>query len=44
MTRETLQDELARLVREEGLTVMFVTHDLEEALCLRRELYHYLGH
>jgi NitT/TauT family transport system ATP-binding protein len=34
MTRETLQDELARLVREEGLTVMFVTHDLEEALYL----------
>ena len=32
--RETLQDELARLVREEGLTVMFVTHDLEEALYL----------
>jgi len=34
MTRETLQDELARLVREQGLTVMFVTHDLEEALYL----------
>jgi NitT/TauT family transport system ATP-binding protein len=34
MTRESLQDELARLVREEGLTVMFVTHDLEEALYL----------
>jgi NitT/TauT family transport system ATP-binding protein len=34
MTRHTLQDELARLVREEGLTVMFVTHDLEEALYL----------
>ena len=34
MTRETLQDELARLVREEGLTVVFVTHDLEEALYL----------
>jgi NitT/TauT family transport system ATP-binding protein len=32
MTREGLQDELARLVREQGLTVMFVTHDLEEAL------------
>ena len=34
MTRETLQDELARLVREEGLTVVFVTHDLEEAIYL----------
>ncbi|MBI5259926.1 MAG: ABC transporter ATP-binding protein [Burkholderiales bacterium] len=34
MTREALQDELARLVREQGLTVMFVTHDLEEALYL----------
>jgi NitT/TauT family transport system ATP-binding protein len=34
MTRESLQDELARLVREQGLTVMFVTHDLEEALIL----------
>jgi NitT/TauT family transport system ATP-binding protein len=34
MTRERLQDELARLVRERGLTVMFVTHDLEEALYL----------
>ncbi|WP_198969096.1 ABC transporter ATP-binding protein [Xylophilus sp. ASV27] len=34
MTRESLQDELARLVREQGLTVMFVTHDLEEAIYL----------
>jgi NitT/TauT family transport system ATP-binding protein len=34
MTREALQDELVRLVREEGLTVLFVTHDLEEALYL----------
>jgi ABC-type nitrate/sulfonate/bicarbonate transport system ATPase subunit len=34
MTREALQDELARLVHEQGLTVMFVTHDLEEALYL----------
>jgi NitT/TauT family transport system ATP-binding protein len=34
MTREGLQDELARLVREQGLTVMFVTHDLEEAIYL----------
>ena len=34
MTREGLQDELARLVAGEGLTVMFVTHDLEEAIYL----------
>ncbi|MEK8029480.1 ABC transporter ATP-binding protein [Ideonella sp. DXS29W] len=34
MTRERLQDELAQLVRERGLTVMFVTHDLEEAIYL----------
>jgi NitT/TauT family transport system ATP-binding protein len=34
MTREGLQDELARLVRDSGLTVLFVTHDLEEAIYL----------
>ncbi|MDB5873438.1 MAG: transporter family protein [Ramlibacter sp.] len=34
MTRQSLQDELARLVRESGLTVVFVTHDLEEAIYL----------
>ena len=34
MTRESLQDELSRLAREQGLTVMFVTHDLEEAIYL----------
>lgn len=34
MTREGLQDELARLVKEQGLTVMFVTHDLDEAIYL----------
>jgi len=34
MTREGLQDELSRLVRDSRLTVMFVTHDLEEALYL----------
>ncbi|HEY8359240.1 MAG TPA: ABC transporter ATP-binding protein [Ramlibacter sp.] len=34
MTRESLQDEVARLVRESGLTVLFVTHDLDEALYL----------
>ncbi len=34
LTRESLQDEMARLVRDRGLTVLFVTHDLEEALYL----------
>ena len=34
MTRASLQDELARLVRDKGLTVLFVTHDLEEAIYL----------
>jgi len=34
LTRQSLQDELARLVREDGLTVLFVTHDLEEAIYL----------
>jgi len=34
MTREGLQDEISRLVRSTGLTVLFVTHDLEEAIYL----------
>jgi NitT/TauT family transport system ATP-binding protein len=34
LTREGLQDEVARLARDQQLTVMFVTHDLEEALYL----------
>ena len=34
LTRHGLQDEVARLVHEQGLTVLFVTHDLEEALYL----------
>jgi NitT/TauT family transport system ATP-binding protein len=34
LTRQGLQDELSRLVREDGLTVLFVTHDLEEAIYL----------
>ena len=34
MTRESLQDELSRLVQSTGLTVLFVTHDLEEAIYL----------
>jgi NitT/TauT family transport system ATP-binding protein len=34
ITRQTLQDEFSRLVAEEGRTVLFVTHDLEEAIYL----------
>jgi NitT/TauT family transport system ATP-binding protein len=34
LTRQGLQDELARLVRDDRLTVLFVTHDLEEAIYL----------
>jgi NitT/TauT family transport system ATP-binding protein len=34
LTRHALQDEVARLVHEDGLTVLFVTHDLEEAIYL----------
>jgi NitT/TauT family transport system ATP-binding protein len=34
LTRQSLQDEVARLVRDDGLTVLFVTHDLEEAIYL----------
>ncbi len=34
MTRESLQDELLRIARETGMTVVFITHDLEEAIYL----------
>lgn len=34
LTRKQLQDELKRLHRERGLTILFVTHDMEEALKL----------
>ena len=34
MTRQTLQDELAQLARTSGTTVVFVTHDLDEAIYL----------
>jgi NitT/TauT family transport system ATP-binding protein len=34
MTRQTLQDEVARLSAQSGTTVVFVTHDLEEAIYL----------
>ena len=34
MTRQSLQDEVLRIVAEQRATVLFVTHDLEEALYL----------
>lgn len=34
MTRQSLQDEVLALVRDSGATVVFVTHDLEEAIYL----------
>jgi NitT/TauT family transport system ATP-binding protein len=34
MTRQSLQDQVARLAEEERTTVLFVTHDLDEALYL----------
>ncbi len=36
ITRQSLQDEILRIVADTGTTVFFVTHDLEEAI--------YLGH
>ena len=34
LTRQALQDELLRIAAERGVTVIFITHDLEEALYL----------
>jgi len=34
MTRQDLQDEMLQLVRESGTTMLFITHDLEEAIYL----------
>jgi NitT/TauT family transport system ATP-binding protein len=34
MTRQGLQDEIARLATEQRVTVVFITHDLEEAIYL----------
>jgi NitT/TauT family transport system ATP-binding protein len=33
-TRETLQDELIRIRAQTGKTILFVTHDLDEAIYL----------
>jgi osmoprotectant transport system ATP-binding protein len=34
ITRESLQDEILKIHRETGITVLFVTHDIKEALKL----------
>jgi NitT/TauT family transport system ATP-binding protein len=34
LTRQALQDEIARLVKDSGATTLFVTHDLDEAIYL----------
>ena len=34
LTRRTLQDELLRIWRESGKTILFVTHSIEESLYL----------
>ena len=34
ITRTTLQDEIARIHKETGITILFVTHDIGEALKL----------
>lgn len=34
MTRQSLQDEILRIAKERQMTVLFVTHDLEEAIYL----------
>ena len=34
ITRQQLQDEVARIARERKITVIFITHDLEEAIYL----------
>jgi NitT/TauT family transport system ATP-binding protein len=38
MTRASLQDELLRIQAERGISVLFVTHDLEEALYLGNQV------
>lgn len=38
ITRETLQDELTRLHKELGKTIVFVTHDIDEAIRLATKI------
>ena len=40
ITRDTLQDELLRLWQETGATIIFVTHDLNEAVLSGRPRHH----
>ena len=37
-TRRTLQDELIRIWQETGKTILFVTHDLQEAVYLGQKI------
>lgn len=39
MTRANLQDELLRIQRETGTTIIFITHDLDEALYLSDKVF-----
>ena len=39
ITRSGLQDWLGNLVREHGLTTLFITHDLDEAILLADKIY-----
>jgi NitT/TauT family transport system ATP-binding protein len=34
ITRQNLQDEVAKLAKETRMTVLFITHDIEEAIYL----------
>ena len=38
LTRRTLQDELLRIWRESGKTILFVTHSIEESLYLANRI------
>jgi NitT/TauT family transport system ATP-binding protein len=44
MTRQTLQDEVLKIVADTGATVFFVTHDLEEAVYLGNRVIGMLPH
>jgi NitT/TauT family transport system ATP-binding protein len=38
MTRQTLQDDLLRLWQETGVSVLFVTHNIDEAIFLAQRV------
>ena len=44
ITRESLQDELARIHAETGKTIVFVTHSIDEAVYLADEVVAINGH